>query len=121
MSSVNFDDLAAEFPEERQAIKGLEALFAAKRPLEVSFDHLVAKLRPHSVEALALLLSELVEAGLVRRKIRVESPSRGGGIGDFDPCHRGIPVDVDLVGQPSRGAATASRRNALSSGVSRIQ
>jgi hypothetical protein len=84
MSSVNFDDLAAEFPEERQAIKGLEALFAAKRPLEVSFDHLVAKLRPHSVEALALLLSELVEAGLVRRKIRVESPSRGGGIGDFD-------------------------------------
>jgi hypothetical protein len=84
MSSVNFDALAAEYPKERETIERLSALVREKRSGELSFEHLVSKLGPKSVEALALVLGELVEAGLFRRTIRIESPTRGGGIGDFD-------------------------------------
>lgn len=48
-----------------------------------TFEHLIEVLSPSSPEVLSLLLGELQEKGLVEKVIRVESPSKKGGIGDF--------------------------------------
>ena len=82
MSSPIFDVLISRFPDERLAIERLADLARDWPTYELTFDHLVARLRPRSVERLALILAELTRLGSMRRVIRVESRERGG-IADF--------------------------------------
>lgn len=88
MSSVKFDSLIAEFPEERQAVERLSALLdsCARSHLEyheLTIQRLFDELQPSSNRVLAKLLISAVRHGLIQRKIRVIS-DRKGGIGDFD-------------------------------------
>ena len=50
---------------------------------EYTFGHLLYLLQPSSPEALALILQDFEEHGLLERLFRVESPRTKGGLGDF--------------------------------------
>jgi hypothetical protein len=82
MSLPIFDALINKFPDEQTAIMRLAELVGGERSRQMTFDHLVVKLAPNSVENLAVILAELTKLGLVRRFIRLESP-RGGGVEDY--------------------------------------
>jgi len=79
-------------PGERVAIRRLESLLNTLRDQsaktgkvpEYTFDHLYQKAGFSSPEALSLVLAELVERGEIQKRVRVESPSTGGGIGDYE-------------------------------------
>lgn len=83
MSLPIFDALIGRFPAEREAIARLAELLAGRRSREYALDQLVLKLEPESPVDLAAILAELTSAGLVRRIVRVESPTGGGGIADY--------------------------------------
>lgn len=83
MSSVNFDNLIDKFPDERSAIEALGKLVSAGAPLELTFEHLAARVHPSSMEVLAVILAELTRSGDLSRIIRVESRDQGG-IRDFE-------------------------------------
>jgi hypothetical protein len=80
---MSFDYLISRFPSERPAIEALGNLLSGNLPIEVTFEHLAAKVKPTSVEALARILAELTQSGALRRVIRIESRDHGG-IADFD-------------------------------------
>lgn len=56
---------------------------AVERHSTYTFEHLVEKLQSTPVEHLSLALQLLEQAGLVTQKVRVESPTMHGGIGDY--------------------------------------
>lgn len=82
MSLPNFAALISKFPNERKAIERLAEFLEGGSRYELTFEHLVARVRPSSVESLTLILAELTRAGDLRRVIRVESRDQGG-IADF--------------------------------------
>lgn len=88
-----FDALIARFPAERRAIENLVELLSSKRFREVTFDHLVARLNPDSIENLAFILAELTASGILDRVIRVESPRDKGGIQDYSSL-KDIPTRI---------------------------
>lgn len=96
MPSSNLGDIISKFPEDREAIERLDVLiFSAEAgsPKEYTFEHLYHKSSPASPESLALILAELSIRGLIEKFIRVESPSTGGGIGDF-PHVENVPKEI---------------------------
>ena len=109
MSLPIFEDLTSRYPDERRAITELAEIVGAERHREMTFDHLVARLQPESVEDLASILAELTHAGAIKRFFRVESPTSRGGIGDF-PSLDAIPPklpdtraeDEEIVVTPDR-------------------
>lgn len=92
MSLVSLRELMRKLPSERDAIKRLESLLNSVREQpgkigeapEYTFEHLYKKTKFSSPEALSLVLAELVDRGVIEKCVRVESPSTGGGIGDYD-------------------------------------
>lgn len=96
MPSAEFDNLTAEFPQEREAIVRLldyiqsgssrsQRVLPLKRLFEIA--------HPSSQFALVQILSELVEQGLIEKIIRVESSSLGG-IQDF-PSIEEVPSTIN--------------------------
>jgi hypothetical protein len=92
MSSVSFENLTSRLPREREALLRLKSLIESavsqsekrRAPLEYTFEHLFEETGFIKPEDLALALAELVSQGAIEKKIRVVSPTRGGGIGDFE-------------------------------------
>lgn len=81
-----------KLPAEREAIERLESLLndlrkesvrSGKAP-EYTFEHLYQKTQFSSPEALSVVLADLVDRGEIQKRVRVESPSTGGGIGDYN-------------------------------------
>ena len=93
MSSPQFAALIAEFPEERDTINRLEKLLGEGQERVVALDRMIGLVEPHSTESLALILAELSLANLLRRFVRVESPSNKGGIKDF-PTLSDVPERI---------------------------
>lgn len=58
--------------------------FLANHSGEYTLNDLCDSLRPDSREALALALADFVHQGKIKRIIRVISPTKQGGIKDFD-------------------------------------
>ena len=83
-----------EFPEERETINRLEALVRSGKHREMTFDHLIYRVEPRSIEALARILERLVTQGTIRRVYRVESPGIKGKIDDFERFED-IPEEID--------------------------
>ena len=92
MSSVSFENLTSRLPGERKALQRLKSLIEAagsqskkrRSPPEYTFEHLFEETGFIRAEDLALVLAELVSQGAIEKKIRVHTPTRGGGIGDFE-------------------------------------
>lgn len=75
--------LISEFPEERESVARLGNLIHSSKHREMTLDHLILTLSPHSVESLVRILERLALEGTVARLYRVESPKSKGKIKDF--------------------------------------
>ena len=95
MSSISFNQLAKRFPDEAETIRRLAKLVTSPGSVGkvYTLDRLADLLETNSREDLALILAELVRAGVLRLFVRVESPSSRGGIGDFDDIDK-IPDTI---------------------------
>jgi hypothetical protein len=103
MSSIKFDTLIDEFPEESAAVGRLlelvrTAVSTAGRK-EYSPNRLYDLLRPSNYRVLVQILTSAAEIGLLHKALRVESAS-GGGIQDFDSV-LDIPSEIydDRIGR----------------------
>lgn len=86
MSSLKLDTLISLFPENGAALHKLAGILGQNIDHEdfvLSAERLYDLITPSSVGALNSILSELIEANVLRQVLRVESDA-GGGIGDFD-------------------------------------
>lgn len=96
MSSLKFDTLIDEFPEETAAIIRLLDLVRAgqSRPglKEYRANRLYDVLQPSNYRVLVQILASAAEKGLLKRSFRVLS-STGGGIGDFNSVLE-IPLEL---------------------------
>lgn len=119
MSSTNLYTLIAEFPEEQDAVErlircvgeardhhlGLETHENSRDEREWTIQRLFDIAHPSSQRVLARILMRLVEVGILRQTVRVESVA-SGGIGDFESIteipstlfdeHVGHDVEVDM-------------------------
>lgn len=84
-------------------------MVASSRHREMAFDYLVAKVNPTSVSSLSVILAELTKAGLLRRIIRVESPTMRGGIKDFSSLEEVPPTISDWRGDEQEIEVTPDR------------
>lgn len=86
MSSIKLDNLTSLFPENKVALEKLTQILhenVGKEDFVLSIERLFDLLKPSSISALNSILSELVDARILKQVLRIES-SAGGGIGDFD-------------------------------------
>jgi hypothetical protein len=101
MRSVSFENLTSRLPDERKALSRLKSLIDAassqrdKQAPEYTFEYLFDTTGFVKPEDLALVLAELVSEGAIQKKVRVYSPSSGGGIGDFESVIDVPPVIFD--------------------------
>lgn len=82
---MKLKDIIDRNPNERQAIERLEAWLEGK-PLKgkvFPFERMYEIVQPSSMTALARILYELVQYGILKETVSVES-SNGGGIASFD-------------------------------------
>ncbi|HUX91726.1 MAG TPA: hypothetical protein VMV48_13665 [Gallionellaceae bacterium] len=90
MYSINLDNLITEFPEEKIAVQKLAAFLdsasattkATGTVRELTVPRIYDLIHPSSQRVLAKMLSRLVQQGIFKKIIRVESDALGG-IGDF--------------------------------------
>ena len=86
MSSLNLDYLIIEFPEEKSSIKRLYEYINSSiekgRPRELTVQRLFDLIQPSSLRVLAKMLQLLVNHGVFKKIVRVESDSLGG-IGNY--------------------------------------
>lgn len=103
MSSIKFDILVDEFPEESAAVGRLLELVrdGQTRPGRREFrpNRLYELLRPSNYRVLVQILSSAEDKGLMTRVFRILSRS-GGGIGDYGSI-TDIPLEVfdDRIGR----------------------
>jgi hypothetical protein len=96
MSSVKLENLIAEFPAEKTAVRKLVGYFeqlaqSESRPKYFSYDRIYTLAAMRSSNELVLLLHRLVQSGLLEQIIRVENNS--AGIGDF-PDLKSVPNEI---------------------------
>ena len=96
MSSANLELLINEFPEEQVAVERLVAFLdsasvTASYQRELTAQRLYELVQPSSQRVLAKILVRLVQKGVLKKIVRVESDGLGG-IGDFESI-----LDVPLV------------------------
>src|SRR4051794_16789194 len=97
MSSRPFEKTMARFAHESAAVARIEEMLRASGPLaEFTFQHFYVYAQPSSPEALALILQDLTSQGVLHRVFRVESPSWGGGLGDYETLQEIPPRVHDL-------------------------
>jgi hypothetical protein len=116
MSLVNFKALASRHPDEVKTVERLATLLNAPESAGKVFtlSRLADLVEPNSKEELAFILAELVRAELLRHFVRVESPSTGRGIGDFDDIEhvpniiydRGEDRDLEITSENLRALYT---------------
>ena len=98
MSSPNLDTLIKEFPEERDAVRRLADFLGSSstsgQTRVLNAQRLYDLIHPSSQRVLAKILARLVQQGIVKQLVRVESDARGG-IGDFDSIVDVPPVIYD--------------------------
>jgi hypothetical protein len=98
MSSANLDTLIAEFPEERDAVKRLADILNSAADSgatrELTIQRLYDLIHPSSQGVLVRILARLVQQGIIRQVVRVESDAFGG-IGDFHSITEVPPVLFD--------------------------
>lgn len=105
MSSINLSSLISEFPEERDAVerllRWLQQASARQQFTEdevISPEWTVQRLfdvaHPRSQRSLARILHRLVEKGVLRQIVRVESVTKGG-LGDYDSLDEIPPTLFD--------------------------
>jgi len=87
MSSINLEALIDEFPEEAASVKRLAAFLdrsekSGQPTKELSVQRFFDIAKPSSQMVLVRMLQRLVQQGVLRRLVRVESDALGG-IGDF--------------------------------------
>ena len=86
MSSVKLEPLISEFPEEGEALERLTAFIEANRSATkdriFTFERLLEVSEASSQRILLGIATRLVQQGVLRKVVRVESLA-GGGIGDF--------------------------------------
>lgn len=103
MSSIKFDTLVDEFPEESAAVGRLLELVrdGRTRPGRREFrpNRLYDLLQPSNYRVLVQMLSSAEDKGLMTRVFRILSSS-GGGICDYDSI-MDIPLEVfdDRIGR----------------------
>jgi hypothetical protein len=86
MSSIRFDTLINEFPEERETLDKLARVIQqdnADYSEEFTVSRLFAQTEPSSKRVLVSILQHLCDVGVLTRVVRVVSPGNGG-IADFD-------------------------------------
>lgn len=86
MSSLKLGNLINLFPENRAALHKLAGILdknVGREDFVLSAERLYDLITPSSISALNSILSELVDAKVLRQILRIESDA-GGGIGDFD-------------------------------------
>lgn len=106
--SVSLDTLTSEFPEHELALRQLADVLQQKGQQEgfcLSINRIYDLIEPHSITTLARILGSLVDKGVLKQFVRVNSSS-GGGIGDFESivdvpmeifdARRGCNVEVNL-------------------------
>jgi hypothetical protein len=88
MSSISFEHLISKYPSEKDVINRIERFIASNQSAagkpSFSVKRIYDNVCPHSEVSLAKILNGLVEEGVLRKIVRVESPVSGGGIQDFD-------------------------------------
>lgn len=86
MSTINSETLINNFPEDRDTVQRLLAIFddsqEQARLKEFTLKRLFDRTLPRSEIALAQILNYLVSTGSLKRIVRVESPNLGG-VKDF--------------------------------------
>lgn len=96
MSSIKFDTLIDEFPEESAAVGRLLDLVRTASSSgvrkEFSPGRLYDLVRPSNYRVLVQMLGSAAEKGLLHKSLRVLSAS-GGGIEDFDSVLN-IPLEI---------------------------
>lgn len=83
MSSDTLSGLLEAHPNEKQAVSRLMDLISSIREeggKELSFDLIFDRVEPKSHHALAEIVSELVEAGLLKERVKVMSRGMSGGV-----------------------------------------
>lgn len=96
MSLQELENVISSTPIDRQSGKRLVDLVERAKGeghKDYTFDLLIQEVSPQSPEALALALRALVQNGIAKRVIRVESPTTHGGIGDFSSVTE-IPEEI---------------------------
>lgn len=87
MSSVKLRPLIREFPEEREAVARLARFIeTSRRPGKdrfYTFERFFDVAEPSSQRVLLGIVTRLVQQGVLKKLVRVESVA-GGGIQDFD-------------------------------------
>lgn len=91
--SKQFQNLIHQYPNERDALQKLEALFQ-KSATFVDLDGLFALARPSSSYALVNILKNLVEAKCISKCYLVVSPTNGEGIKEFSSFME-IPKEIE--------------------------
>src|SRR5258708_6770163 len=94
ISLQKFDDLTAEFPEDRDLLMRLRDLVIAPKQREMTLDHLALKLHARSSTTLAQILEKLTSAGVIRRVFRIESPKTKASIKDVE-SFLDVPAIID--------------------------
>ncbi len=97
MSSVNLENLIVKFPQERDSILRLGNFISEniEKPSSKVFtlQRLYDLASPSTTLAFAQLLNELVDRGVIKKIVRVESPNLGG-IGDFSSITE-VPTTIN--------------------------
>lgn len=97
MSSVNLENLIVKFPQERDTIQRLGNLISenSENPSNKVFtlQRLYDLASPSTALVFAQLLNELVERNIIKKIVRVESPSLGG-IADFSSITE-VPTTIN--------------------------
>jgi hypothetical protein len=80
MSTINSETLINNFPQDRDTVQRLLAIFEDNqgRLKEFTLKRLFDRTTPRSELALAQILNHLVNTGAIKRIVRVESPNLGG-------------------------------------------
>jgi hypothetical protein len=85
MSQINFEDLANEHPEHKRALRKLEEWRRRHSDVHIIDPKTLAReVQGVDATALALALTLLVKAGLLRRVYKVTTPSGVLADGEFD-------------------------------------
>ena len=83
---MNFEAITENSPGDRETLLKLRDLLSkhADRRAEFTLNDFCDEIEPKSRELMAVILGEFVRRGWLKLIVRVESPTKGGGIGEFD-------------------------------------
>jgi hypothetical protein len=90
MSLTNSDEPTSDA---MKIVPRLKEVFGSQPGFEFTFNSLFDAVKPHNEKQLALALASLVDQGVIRKFVRVQSPTTHGGLGDF-PSVIDVPDEI---------------------------